>query len=160
METRVTLTPYASNAVALQDDQATSPWQQSLNGVWKFYWTEVLDQSPANLQHYSVADWPEIQVPGNRQMQGFGYPKFRNIQHPFPADPPHMPKNDSPVGCYRRPFQVPQNCSNESGMAVVLLKLLRTVKPGLKLICTMGVFKSSLAAILCPRITATIAARQ
>jgi beta-galactosidase len=70
VETHVTLTPYASSAAALQDDQATSPWQQSLNGVWKFYWTEVLDQSPAdfNLQHYSVADWPEIQVPGNWQI--------------------------------------------------------------------------------------------
>lgn len=111
LATHVPLVPYGSIADALRNDPALSPWQQSLNGVWKIYWTEVVEQSPDDfyLPGYSVIDWPDITVPGNWQTQGFGHAKFRNVRHPFPADPPRVPKNDSPVGCYRRTFQIPEN---------------------------------------------------
>ena len=40
-------------------------------------------------------------------MQGFGDPLFRNVQTPFPPDPPHVPKEYNPTGSYRRVFNLP-----------------------------------------------------
>jgi beta-galactosidase len=41
-------------------------------------------------------------------MKGFGHPKFRNIQHPFPSNPPYIPEKDNPTGTYKRKFTIPR----------------------------------------------------
>ncbi len=40
-------------------------------------------------------------------MQGYDYPIYVNIQYPFKADPPFIPKDYNPVGSYKHNFTVP-----------------------------------------------------
>ena len=47
--------------------------------------------------------------PSNWEMEGFGYPVFRNVHQPFPATPPFPPADDNPVGSYRRTFTLPDS---------------------------------------------------
>lgn len=82
---------------------------QLLNGIWKFNLSENPDLAPKTFfdTTFDASSWNEIQVPSNWQMQGYGYPVFRNISHPFPANPPFVPKDYNPVGSYIRTFQIP-----------------------------------------------------
>ena len=42
-------------------------------------------------------------------MEGFGYPKFRNIGQPYRSTPPFVPKEYNPIGSYYRTFNLPEN---------------------------------------------------
>lgn len=58
-------------------------------------------------------EWTEINVPGNWELQGFDIPRYTNVQYPFqPAEPPFIPADDNPTGCYRLEFAVPQSWGN------------------------------------------------
>ncbi len=81
----------------------------SLNGVWKFSFAE--DISSASLDFwkdgYDVSAWDDITVPSCWEMQGYGYPIYRNWRYPFPYTPPYISR-DNPVGSYVRTFTLPQ----------------------------------------------------
>ncbi len=113
------LTPFESLDLALASRPAGSDRVQSLNGEWKFQWAPIPEEAPAEFYREGYDDglWPGIQVPGCWQMQGFGYPKFRNVHQPFPADPPRVPSEFNPVGSYRRTFFIP---ADWNGREVVL----------------------------------------
>lgn len=57
------------------------------------------------------ADWHEVVVPMNWQMQGFEPPCYTNITYPWTSVPalaaPDMPKQN-PTGVYRRRFNIPE----------------------------------------------------
>ncbi len=103
------LMPYSNRQQALELDFAASDYHLSLDGAWRFLWSETPAKAPEGFYaiDYATEHWPVIQVPGNWQMQGFGHPLFRNIAHPFPSDPPFVPHDYNPVGSYRRSFQLP-----------------------------------------------------
>ena len=103
------IAPFEKVENALTNDWSRSPWVISLNGVWKFQWHETPAQASWTFfeSGVDVRSWDEIDVPSNWQMQGFGDPMFRNINHPFPADPPNPPSGYNPTGSYRRSFTVP-----------------------------------------------------
>jgi beta-galactosidase len=50
--------------------------------------------------------WVDVDVPGCWTMQGFDRPQYTNVQMPFAAVPPHVPR-DNPTGVYRRRFTLP-----------------------------------------------------
>jgi len=62
------------------------------------------------------APWP-VAARGPRADPGQGWPRpaavrgrYRNIGYTFsPADPPHVPHDDNPTGCYRTTFTLPAN---------------------------------------------------
>ena len=58
----------------------------SLNGTWKFNYTETPYDVPKDFFKPGFNDrrWAEIPVPSNWEMQGFGEPLFRNITTPYP----------------------------------------------------------------------------
>lgn len=56
---------------------------------------------------YVDSGWQAIQVPSCWELQGHGYPIYTNVQYPFPMDPPRVPLEDNPTGCYRLRFTVP-----------------------------------------------------
>jgi beta-galactosidase len=107
---RATLMPFGSVGEALANDRKASASCLLLRGTWKFDWAPVPEAAPARFFEpgFDASGWADIEVPGSWQMQGFGHAKFRNIQHPFPADPPRVPKDDNPVGSYRRTFVLPE----------------------------------------------------
>jgi beta-galactosidase len=106
-----TLMPYASLEQALEGERASSPAHLSLNGMWQFHWAENPDVAPAEFYEkgFQRGDWHQIRVPANWQMEGFGYPLFRNIGLPFVEDPPVVPDGFNPVGSYYRTFELPDD---------------------------------------------------
>lgn len=106
----VPIVPYADEGSAFRRRPADSPYFLDLNGRWRFHWAPAPEEAPADFHRRDYPDerWDWIRVPSNWQMEGFGFPKFRNIAHPFRAAPPNPPAEFNPVGSYRRSFAIPQ----------------------------------------------------
>ncbi len=104
-----TLFPYESRELALQDDPAASAYFQSLNGTWKFNWVRQPADRPTEFfrEDYDDADWAEIAVPGNWEINGFGVPIYLNSPFEFEENPPYIHHDYNPVGSYRRTFTLP-----------------------------------------------------
>jgi len=103
------MVPYANIEDAIENDWNKSTGYQSLNGQWKFAWSETPEKAPADFFKTTFDDskWNNIPVPSNWEMQGYGDPVFRNIAQPFKADPPRVPREYNPTGTYRKTFTVP-----------------------------------------------------
>lgn len=102
------------NAVDLfENDFSKSPYYQSLNGSWKFYYVNRPEERPQDFFQPDFIDWnwKDITVPSNWEMKGFGIPIYTNVIYPFPANPPFINHAYNPVGSYRRSFTVPDNWS-------------------------------------------------
>ncbi len=105
-----TLMPFASLEQALTVKRKSSPFHLSLNGTWLFRWAENPDSASRDFYKpgFDRSGWDRIRVPSNWQMEGFGYPLFRNVGLPHPLDPPEVPKAFNPVGSYYRTFVLPE----------------------------------------------------
>ena len=122
--------PMASDSEVAQNDMSQSPYYQSLDGVWKFYWVGV----PTNAKdewcakEYDDASWTGIDVPSSWQVWGLHHnkswdkPLYCNTSYPFSynestysvmADRPswftYTGSKKNPVGTYRRHFTIPAN---------------------------------------------------
>ncbi len=100
-----------SNAADVKtDDYSRSANYQSLNGVWKFVYTDKYADRPMDFYQATLDDtkWSDIPVPSNWEMKGFGIPIYTNIVYPFPKNPPFVGDNN-PVGTYRKQFTVPDS---------------------------------------------------
>lgn len=108
-ETRATSLPYPDENLAIVDDYNASPYYISLNGVWKFNWVAKPSEAPSDFykESYDVSKWAGMSVPGNWEFNGYGIPMYVNIGFGFPKNPPHINKEDAPVGSYRREFNLP-----------------------------------------------------
>src|SRR5690606_26766358 len=101
---RATLYPYEDAAQAQAGDRDRTSLVQFLNGTWDFIYApkpdDALDVIGKDLQG---CEWAPITVPGNWQLQGYGYPHYTNVRMPFLDLPPHVPEAN-PTGIYRRTF--------------------------------------------------------
>ena len=102
------LFPFPDLSTALKGNKEESPWYLSLNGPWKFHYSNSPQESPAEFQQesFDTSHWDTITVPSCWQMLGYGHPHYTNIVYPFPVDPPRVP-TENPTGCYRRNFNIP-----------------------------------------------------
>ena len=86
--------------------------RQSLNGTWKFNYTEHPDSRPADFYKtdFDVTSFDDIIVPGHIQLQGYDKPQYVNTQYPWEGHeqlvPPQIPKERNPVGSYVKFFDV------------------------------------------------------
>ena len=86
--------------------------RQSLNGTWKFNYTEHPDSRPADFYKtdFDVTSFDDIIVPGHIQLQGYDKPQYVNTQYPWEGHeqlvPPQIPKKCNPVGSYVKFFNV------------------------------------------------------
>jgi beta-galactosidase len=105
---RATMMVYPSLSAALNYDRTTSPWFHSLNGDWKFNWTQSPKDRPQDFfnPEFDVSEWGSIPVPSNWEMEGHGLKIYSNTTYPFKMDPPNAPTDWNPVGSYRREFEV------------------------------------------------------
>ena len=105
-----TLVPYANESTALAGKREASPWFQSLNGNWKFYYAQKPEAVPEEIYGNQVdtSGWDDINVPGNWTMQGYDKPIYTNVKMPFPNNPPFVPE-ENPTGVYRRTFTIPES---------------------------------------------------
>ncbi|MBQ0023380.1 MAG: DUF4981 domain-containing protein [Prevotellaceae bacterium] len=121
--------------ISLKDEAAvdansieSSPYYQSLNGVWKFRWVADPSKRPTGFEKadYNDATWDNIDVPSTWQVYGlrnnkkWDKPLYCNVAYPFSfdkntfsvmADRPgwftYGSTMKNPVGSYRRKFTVP-----------------------------------------------------
>jgi len=102
--------PFPDAEAARTQPRESSPWFQSLDGNWNFHWVPKPADKPTGFQDpaFDISSWKEIPVPSCWELEGYGIPIYTNVKYPFPADPPHLPKDDNPVGSYRRTFTVPE----------------------------------------------------
>jgi len=109
LEGHTPLVPYNTVAEALKNDKATAPNSLSLNGIWKFHYSDTPEGAPTDFykENFNDRNWDTISVPSNWEMKGFGDPLFRNVSTPFPPDPPKVPREYNPTGTYRRSFFLP-----------------------------------------------------
>lgn len=123
---RATLVPYTTAEKAMQ--RGDSELVLSLDGEWQFFWTQSPDNAPAEFwaNEYNTSDWNTISVPGNWEIEGYGYPIYTNVNYPHPKNPPFIPHEDNPTGCYRRSFTLPDGWEQrrtilhfESGLAAM-----------------------------------------
>jgi beta-galactosidase len=81
-----------------------------LDGTWRFQLLDRPDLEPS-------ADWRDISVPGCWTMQDTrDYPRYTNVQMPFPDLPPRPPA-DNPTGVYERTLDIP---ASWAGRRIVL----------------------------------------
>jgi beta-galactosidase len=84
-------------------------FRKSLNGTWKFNYSPTPDGRSAEFyrEDFDVSEWDEIPVPSNWEREGFGHAIYVNVPYPFDIDEPNVPREDNPVGSFRRAFAVP-----------------------------------------------------
>lgn len=112
LPSKATSTSYANVALAKEGIASKSSRQKSLNGDWKFSWSETPENAPKDFYKtdYNATDWKTIPVPANWELQGYGTAIYTNITYPFvPVEPPFTPENDNPTGCYLTSFKVPSD---------------------------------------------------
>lgn len=102
---------YENRANALTGKFEKSKYYQLLNGTWKFYFVDSYKNLSANITDPSVstADWTDIKVPGNWEVQGHGVAIYTNHGYEFQPrnpQPPTLPEAN-PVGVYRRDIDIP-----------------------------------------------------
>ena len=120
--------PMASDEEVAQNDMTRSPYFQSLDGVWKFYWVGLPTSAKTEwcAKDYDDASWTDIDVPSSWQVWGLHHnkswdkPLYCNTSYPFSynestysvmADRPswftYTGSKKNPVGTYRRHFTIP-----------------------------------------------------
>ena len=107
-----TLIPFNNEQDALTFKRNKSNNFILLNGQWDFQFKD----SPLQVEpeFYNQKDgWHQIEVPSNWQLKGYGTPIYTNIKHPFPANPPYVPKKNNETGLYRREFSLPNNWNEQ-----------------------------------------------
>ncbi|PXY39318.1 beta-galactosidase [Flavobacterium cheongpyeongense] len=99
---------FSNEAELKANNPLKSALYQSLNGSWKFNIVQNPSQRPADFYttNFNDADWKNIQVPSNWELQGYDIPIYTNIVYPFPKNPPFIGGDYNPVGSYRRTFTV------------------------------------------------------
>ena len=125
---RASLTPYKNTEAA--SERKPSELVLSLNGEWNFRWAAQPDEAPEGFwaEGYDDSTWDTMPVPGNWEIEGYGYPIYTNVNYPHPNDPPHVPLYDNPTGCYRKSFTLPEGWDSrrtilhfESGLAAMYI---------------------------------------
>jgi len=109
---RATSISYDSYNMALKAERKASTRHQSLNGTWDFHFTPTAHEAPDGFYqpNFDAKEWNKLPVPANWELHGYGTAIYTNIPYPFvPVNPPYVPENDNPTGCYRTTFKIPSN---------------------------------------------------
>lgn len=104
---RATFLSYPDAASALKGEEN----RISLNGEWSFRWVGKPADAPEGFERddFDTSGWPKIPVPSCWETHGYGIPIYTNVAYPFPANPPFIPHDYNPVGCYKREFELPDS---------------------------------------------------
>ncbi|MBR3893156.1 MAG: beta-galactosidase [Alistipes sp.] len=127
---KATFTPYLTTEAATE--RGDSELVMDISGEWRFNWTKTPAERPEGFwaEEYDDSKWTTIKVPGNWEVEGFGVPIYTNVTYPYPMNPPYIPHDDNPTGCYRHTFTLPSEWNGrdvilhfESGLAAMHLWL-------------------------------------
>ncbi|KAF5831795.1 galactose-binding domain-like protein [Dunaliella salina] len=95
----------------LPGDESNKRIQSLAGNDWQFClypspdWVPEGWETNPKYDHYDAEEgWGAISVPGNWELQGHGVPIYANFTYPIPLDPPRVPANANPTGCYVKHF--------------------------------------------------------
>ena len=90
---------FNSKQDVLSDDMKRSPLYQSLNGTWKFSYTDNFRNRPLDFfkTNFNEATWNDLAVPSNWELNGYGIPIYTNVTYPFDKNPPFINHADNDV---------------------------------------------------------------
>lgn len=114
---------YENETLALQSDMTASRRYLSLDGQWKFLWSEHADQRPQDFYRtdFDDSEWARMTVPGLWELNGYGDPVYVNIgfawRGHFENNPPEVPVKDNHVGSYRRSIDIPSDWDGQQVIA-------------------------------------------
>ena len=105
---RANFMPFANMDELKTGNPEASSFYISLNGLWKFTFSEKPADRPGDFfkTEFDDSTWSLITVPSNWEMEGFGYPIYTNIKYPHEKTPPVIQEHDNPTGSYRLNFKV------------------------------------------------------
>jgi len=114
VEGHVPMVPWSNADQAINGNPLKSPYRLSLNGIWKFHYSDTPEGVVPGFfsERFNDRLWDTIRVPSNWEMKGYGDPLFRNVTTPFKPDPPKVPREYNPTGSYRKTFTIPSNWKN------------------------------------------------
>ncbi len=96
---------------AMEGEKNVSGNFMTLNGTWKFQWSDNPGVRPQSFfeTDFNDSDWDLIEVPSNWEMKGYGIPIYSNIPYEWTLspNPPEIPTDHNPVGSYRKTFNLP-----------------------------------------------------
>lgn len=118
-EAHATLMPFDTVEEALQGKRDASKNYQSLNGQWKFSFSET--PKTRNRDFYEAdfdsSHWDTIKVPAHWQLEGYDYPQYTNVRYPWSdtedIQPPFAPTKYNPVGQYIQTFTLPEQWQDQ-----------------------------------------------
>jgi len=102
-----------SIGVTSNAERVKSPWYRSLNGNWKYHYSQTPSQRVADFAapDFNDSTWTTIPVPSNVEMEGHGFPIYKNSHYPWkrPWAPPLIPLDEpnNTVSRYRTKFTLP-----------------------------------------------------
>lgn len=100
-------------------------WRKSknyldLDGPWKFKYVDSPAELPAGFERkdYDDRSWPSFNIPGNWEMNGYGFPIYTTSGFEFAylmrrLAPPAVPLSFDPTAVYRREVVIPDNWSGK-----------------------------------------------
>lgn len=82
-----------------------------LNGRWKFNYSESPQDDFGRFYElgYNYDGWDMINVPGNWELNKYGFPVYVNVANEFKSNPPYAPTKYNPVGYYIHKFEAPES---------------------------------------------------
>ncbi|MNO37913.1 Beta-galactosidase [compost metagenome] len=120
LDAHASMIPYSNLPQALAGDKETSPYYKTLNGIWKFSFSETPDQRVVDFYttDFDCSTWATIPVPAHWQFHGYDYPQYTNVRYPWAESepdlkPPFAPTKYNPVGSYIRTFTVPESWNGQ-----------------------------------------------
>jgi len=115
LDPHASLFPFASKKSALVDNKQQSERFILLNGLWQFDWQRSPKNKPLGFEQLKFDDskWSQIPVPGNWEVEGFGYPIYLDERFPFSTTWPDAPTDYNPIGSYRKQFTLPSHWKNK-----------------------------------------------
>lgn len=109
---------YENEELAIKGQREESQRFRSLDGTWKFFWTEHFKNLPEGFEKISFDDssWDNFKVPANWEFYGYGTPIYVNQPFEFAVenpDPPYIKNDLQPTGIYRKTFELPQSWEDQ-----------------------------------------------
>ena len=97
----------------------------SLNGDWKFFYSENLNALPEHFEQvgYDDSNWDTIPVPGHLQTNGYGQMQYVNTMYPWDGvencKPGEIPERFNATGSYIRMVTIPEAFRKDAEIRLV-----------------------------------------
>lgn len=92
LDAHASMIPYSNLTQALVGDKEASPYYKTLNGIWKFSFSETPDLRVVNFYKadFDSSNWATIPVPSHWQIHGYDYPQYTNVRYPWAESEPDL----------------------------------------------------------------------